>query len=52
MDDRFRVPEEIAVRVSADDMHATLEGIFRSVGSPEEAATRCADEVGVAQRLG
>jgi LDH2 family malate/lactate/ureidoglycolate dehydrogenase len=43
MDDRFRVPEEIAVRVDAEDMHATVEGIFRSLGAPEEDARRCAD---------
>ena len=43
MDDRFRVPEEIAVRVDAEAMHATLEGIFRSLGSPQQDARRCAD---------
>lgn len=43
MDDRFRVPEEIAVRVDAEDMLATLEGIFRRLGAPEEDARRCAD---------
>jgi hypothetical protein len=39
MEDRFRVPEEIAVRVTAEDMHATLEA-----NTPEE--------LGVAHRLG
>ena len=43
MHDRFRVPDEIAVRVDAADMHATVTGIFRTLGSPEEDARRCAD---------
>ena len=40
---RFDVPEEIAVRVRADDMRATVEAIFRSLGSPEDDARRSAD---------
>ena len=28
MEERFRVPDEIAVRVAAADMRATVEGIF------------------------
>ena len=43
MDDRFRVPDEIAVRVDAEDMHATVVAIFQSLGAPEEDARRCAD---------
>ena len=43
MSGRFEVPEEIAIRVAADDMRATVEGMFRALGSPEADAARCAD---------
>jgi LDH2 family malate/lactate/ureidoglycolate dehydrogenase len=43
MDERFQVPEEIAVRVDAEDMRATVEGIFQSVGAPEADARRSVD---------
>ena len=36
---RFRVPEEIAIRVPQENMRATLEDMFQHVGmSPEDAA--------------
>ena len=41
--DRFRVPDEIAVRVEADDMRATVERMFERLGSPADDAARCAD---------
>ncbi len=41
--DRFRVPAEIAVRVDADDMRATVERMFESLGSPPDDAVRCAN---------
>ena len=40
---RFEVPEEIAVRVAADDMRATVEAIFVALGMLGEDAERCAD---------
>jgi LDH2 family malate/lactate/ureidoglycolate dehydrogenase len=43
VEERFRVPDEIAVRVSAEDMHAAVAGIFRALGAPEEDAQRCAE---------
>jgi LDH2 family malate/lactate/ureidoglycolate dehydrogenase len=43
VEERFRVPDEIAVRVAAADMHATVAGIFRALGAPEPDARRCAD---------
>jgi len=43
VEERFRVPDEIAVRVAAADMHATVEGIFRALGAPEADAHRCAE---------
>jgi len=43
MYDRFKVPEEIAVRVDAEDMRATVEAIFRRLGAPEEDARRSVD---------
>ena len=39
----FPVPEEIAVRVDAEAMRATAEGIFRKLGLPDEDARRSAD---------
>jgi L-2-hydroxycarboxylate dehydrogenase (NAD+) len=43
MEERFRVPDEIAVRVAAADMRATVEGVFRALGAPEADAKRCAE---------
>jgi LDH2 family malate/lactate/ureidoglycolate dehydrogenase len=43
MFDRFHVPDDIAVRIQADDMAAVVEGIFRALGAPEEDARRSAD---------
>jgi LDH2 family malate/lactate/ureidoglycolate dehydrogenase len=43
VEERFRVPDEIAVRVAAVDMHATVEGISRALGAPEADAQRCAE---------
>ena len=40
---RFDVPEDIAVRVAADDMRATVEAIFRALGAPEPDAVRSTD---------
>ena len=41
--ERFRVPEQIAVRVAAEDMHATVRGIFSALGVPDDDARLCAD---------
>ena len=43
MDQRFVVPDEIAVRVAADDMRAIVELIFCALAVPEDDARRCAD---------
>lgn len=43
MHDRFRVPEDIAVRIDSEDMRATVEGIFQHLGVPEADAVRSAD---------
>jgi LDH2 family malate/lactate/ureidoglycolate dehydrogenase len=43
MADRFTVPENIAIRVDADDMRRTVENIFMALGCPEDDARRCAD---------
>lgn len=40
---RFEVPEEIAIRIRADDMRAVVEGIFGRLGAPEADARRSAD---------
>ena len=40
---RFEVPEKLAVRVAADDMRATVAGIFCALGMPESDAERSAD---------
>jgi hypothetical protein len=39
----FEVPEEIAVRVAAEDMRETVEGIFRALGFPDADARRSVD---------
>lgn len=41
--DRFKVPEDIAVRIEADDMRATVENIFTALGMSEEDAALSAD---------
>jgi len=40
---RFQVPEDIAVRIDADDMRATVEAFFQTLGVPEIDAKRSAD---------
>ena len=40
---RFQVPDEIAIRVLPDDMHATVEAIFTALGCPPNDSRRCAD---------
>lgn len=40
---RFQVPEDIAVRIDAEDMRATVEAFFQSLGVPQIDAARCAD---------
>lgn len=41
--ERFKVPDDIAVRVQADDMRATVENLFKSLGMPEQDAVQAAD---------
>lgn len=41
--DRFKVPEDIAVRVAAEDMRATVESLFRALGMPPKDAIQSAD---------
>ena len=41
--DRFRVPEDIVVRVQQADMRATVEGIFRAMEMPADQAEAAAD---------
>ena len=41
--DRFKVPEEIAVRVPQENMRNTVEGIFMSFGMSQVDATTSAD---------
>lgn len=40
---RFQVPDEIAIRVLPDNMHATVEAIFTALDCPREDSRRCAD---------
>jgi len=40
---RFQVPDEIAIRVPPDDMHATVAAIFRALRCSRDDARRCAD---------
>jgi LDH2 family malate/lactate/ureidoglycolate dehydrogenase len=40
---RFEVPDELAVRVAADDMRATVASIFGALGMPEDDAEQAAD---------
>ena len=41
--ERFHVPDEIAVRVPADAMRATVEDIFRKMGMPDNDAAQATD---------
>lgn len=41
--DRFKVPDDIAVRVKQEDMRGAVEGIFRAMGMPENQAEAAAD---------
>lgn len=41
--DRFKVPEDIAVRVKAEDMRVTVENLFKALGMPEKDAVQAAD---------
>ncbi|MDK1024999.1 MAG: Ldh family oxidoreductase [Gammaproteobacteria bacterium] len=41
--ERFKVPDDIAIRVKADDMRATVENLFKSLGMPEQDAVQAAD---------
>lgn len=41
--DRFKVPDDIAIRVTADDMRATVENLFKALGMPEDDAVQAAD---------
>jgi L-2-hydroxycarboxylate dehydrogenase (NAD+) len=41
--DRFKVPEDIAVRVQAADMRATVENLFMALGMPADEAEQAAD---------
>ncbi len=50
--DRFRVPDEIAVRVSPAAMHAAVVRIFEALGTPPDDAQRCAETLLYADRRG
>ena len=41
--ERFKVPEDIAIRVREKDLRATVEGIFRKMGMPDDHAVEAAD---------
>jgi LDH2 family malate/lactate/ureidoglycolate dehydrogenase len=41
--DRFKVPDDIAIRVQSDDMRFTVENLFESLGMPYEDAEQAAD---------
>ena len=41
--DRFKVPDDIAVRVAPDDMRHTVEAMFGALGLPEADAVQAAD---------
>ena len=43
MFDYFHVSDDIAVRIQADAMQATVENMFRHLGLPEEDAKRSTD---------
>ena len=41
--ERFKVPDEIAVRVKEEDMRSVVEGMFQALGMSEESAQAAAD---------
>jgi LDH2 family malate/lactate/ureidoglycolate dehydrogenase len=41
--DRFKVPDDIAVRIAADDMRATVTSLFFALGMSQGDATQAAD---------
>jgi LDH2 family malate/lactate/ureidoglycolate dehydrogenase len=41
--DRFKVPQDIAIRVVANDMRVTVENLFKALGMPEDDAVQAAD---------
>ena len=41
--ERFKVPEDIAIRVSPDDMRETVENLFKALAMPEDQAKQAAD---------
>ncbi|MFP8881613.1 MAG: Ldh family oxidoreductase, partial [Myxococcota bacterium] len=41
--ERFKVPEDIAVRIAPDDMRATVDAIFQILGMPPDDAERSTD---------
>jgi LDH2 family malate/lactate/ureidoglycolate dehydrogenase len=41
--DRFKVPDNIAVRVAPGDMRTTVENLFTALGMPEDDAVQAAD---------
>lgn len=41
--DRFKVPEDIAVRVAPEAMRATVENLFMALGMPQAGAVQSAD---------
>ena len=41
--DRFKVTDDIAVRVAPDDMRVTVENLFRALGMREKEAAQSAD---------
>ncbi len=43
MFDHFHVSDDIAIRIQADDMRATVEAMFHHLGVPEADATRSVD---------
>ena len=41
--ERFKVPEDIAIRVAPDDMRETVENLFEALGMPDNEAEQAAD---------
>lgn len=41
--ERFKVPEDIAIRVAPDDMRVTVENLFKALGMPEGDAEQAVD---------
>ena len=50
--DRFKVPDEIAVRVAPATMKLAVERIFEALGTPPADAERCAETLLYADRRG